>query len=246
MIFTNIFLFLFYLSSCTNIFIAFTYFYQCLKLMYPDRARIMLILCYSVLVFVYLNIIAIQIKMGVSYYRHPTTFDHVVSLWAIGSPFSFTKFAHIASIYLFALGCLMFLFVTTCLVLSLVMINNFLKREVIHNNGSINVWMICCHLFINGLQYFNQLSVFYVYIAYTAPNLTCNKFLYIFANLPRFFIATFVFALVDQCMTYFVCYKYAVVNKSIKVATGKMIADKIADDTDDSLDQSQIGSNELL
>ena len=63
--------------------------------------------------------------------------------------------------------------------------------------------------------------------------------------MARLFITSEVFSFADQCLTYFICYEYAVINGRIKVATGNLITDTIAD-TKESFYQSLIDSDELL
>ena len=94
--------------------------------------------------------------------------------------------------------------------------------------------MICCHLLMNTLQYFNILELIFDIIKITAPNLTCDDMLAVYFIMPYHFIGVSVLALVDQSLTYYICYKYGVINERIQVTTGRMIEEFEFQDKDSS------------
>ena len=65
----------------------------------------------------------------------------------------------------------------------------------------------------------------YDIIKLTAPNLTCDDMLAVVFIMPYHFIGVSVLALIDQSLTYFICYKYGVINERIQVTTGRIIED---------------------
>lgn len=73
--------------------------------------------------------------MGIYFHHHPVNFAHIIKLWARGQEFSFPAFSHDSFIYAFIYVSVLFVFTTSCLVLSLVLIYKFIKQAEMDKNG---------------------------------------------------------------------------------------------------------------
>jgi hypothetical protein len=84
--------------------------------------------------------------------------------------------------------------------------------------------MLAYHLCMNLLQFFNLMSLLFVMVKFTQPDQSCTTMLKLYLNGPYHCMAVFILALIDQCMSYFVCYRFSVANsKMIQVTTGMRV-----------------------
>ena len=114
-------------------------------------------------------------------------------------------------------------------------------------NGKFNFLLVCYHLLNNILAYTSCLWFIFTLVQFTAPDQTCDAMLQLFSACPNYGITIAVIYLLNNSIQYYICYKYAVTNERIKVATGKMITDSSAKaDTEMSFYQSNLDYEELL
>lgn len=100
---------------------------------------------------------------------------------------------------------------------------------------------------MNLLQFTTLLSLIYVMIQFTAPNQTCSTMLRLYQRGPYHCIAVAILALIDQFMTYYMCYKYAKTSQRIKVTTGRiMTTESNLYESQISILESKIGFDELI
>jgi hypothetical protein len=181
-----------------------------------------MIVCWFLLSLFYVTDLGLQIWMGVYFYNNPLNLSKVVNKWVKGETVSLPTFVHASALYLLiwaAVGCVL---VTIALLVSLVLIYKFNKQAQVDKDGKFNYLMLAYHLCMNVLQFSNLILFCNFLVALTKPNQSCFSVLNLYLTAPYHYMSIFILAMIDQCMSYFMCYKYAVANSKIfQVTTGR-------------------------